>query len=94
MSRYIALLRYTQKGAEQIKESPRRAHHFNALAKKSGVKIEGQFWTTGRYDGVLIIQASTEQKALHLLAELAATGNVRTETLQAFTDREFAAIVK
>jgi uncharacterized protein with GYD domain len=94
MSRYIALLRFTQKGAENIKASPDRAHHFNQLAEKAGVKIEGQFWTTGRYDGVLIVNAPTEQKALHMLAELAAAGNVRTETMQAFTDTEFANLLK
>jgi uncharacterized protein with GYD domain len=94
MSRYIALLRYTQKGAENIKASPDRAHHFNQLAEKVGVKIEGQFWTTGRYDGVLIIDAATDQKALHMLAELAAAGNVRTETMRAFNHTEFADILK
>ena len=47
MNHYIALLRFTQKGAENIKESPKRAHHFNALAKKPGVKVEAQYWTIG-----------------------------------------------
>ena len=93
MSHYIALLRFTAKGVEHIKDSTKRAHHFNALAKKSGVKIEGQYWTIGRYDGVLVISASSEQKALHLLVELAAAGNVHAETMQAFTDKSFKKIV-
>lgn len=93
MSHYITLLRFTQKGAEHIKDSPKRAHHFNAMAKKAGVKIEAQYWTIGSYDGVLIIRADTEKKALRLLASLAAEGNVRTKTMQALTDKEFAEIV-
>jgi uncharacterized protein with GYD domain len=93
MSHYISLLRYTQKGAERIKDSMKRAHHFNALAKKAGVTVEAQYWTIGAYDGVIIIRAETEKKALHLLTLLAAAGNVRTETLQAFTEKEFAAIL-
>ena len=37
----------------------------------------------------------TRRKNLELaLASLAALGNVRTETLQAFTDKEFEAILK
>ena len=92
MNHYIALLRFTQKGAEHIKESPKRAHHFNTMARKAGVKIEAQYWTIGAYDGVLIIRADSEKKALHLLTSLAAAGNVRTKTMQAFTDREFAEI--
>ena len=93
MSHYIALLRFTQKGAEHIKESPKRAHHFNAMAKKAGVKVEAQYWTIGAYDGVIIIRADSEKKALHLLTLLAAAGNVRTKTLQAFTDKQFSDIV-
>jgi len=94
MNHYISLLRFTQKGVEKIKNSPKRAHDFNAMAKKAGVKVEAQYWTIGAYDGVIIIRADTEKKALHLLTLLAAAGNVRTETLQAFNDKEFAAIVR
>lgn len=89
MARYIALLKFTDQGAKNIRKSTSRAHQFDKLAAKSGVKVEGQFWTFGRYDGVLILSAGDEQKILHLLAELAALGNVRTETLQTFTDQEF-----
>jgi uncharacterized protein with GYD domain len=92
MARYIALLTYTDQGAKNIKKSTSRAHTFDKLAEKSGVKIEGQYWTLGRYDGVLILNADDEAKALHWLTELAALGNVRTHTLQAFVDDEFEKI--
>lgn len=94
MSRYITLLTYTDQGARNIKDSPSRAHHFDALAEKSGVRVEGQYWTMGRCDGVLILTAEGETQILHLLAQLAAQGNVRTETMQAFIDTEFESIVK
>ena len=42
---------------------------------------------------VLILTADNEQKALHALTGLAALGNVRTETMQAFTDKEFESVV-
>ena len=94
MPRYISLLRFTEQGARNIQQSTSRAHSFDKAAEKSGVKIEGQYWTMGAYDGVLIISADSEKKALHCLAELASAGNVRTETLQAFVDTEFDAIVR
>ncbi|MBK8094744.1 MAG: GYD domain-containing protein [Verrucomicrobiaceae bacterium] len=94
MARYIALLSFTEKGSLHLKESPSRAHAFDELAAKSGVTVEGQFWTLGRYDGVLILKAESEHQILHLLAELASRGNVRTETMQAFTDKDFATILK
>jgi len=94
MARYIALLKYTEQGARNIKKSTTRAHSFDKLAAKSGVTVDGQFWTMGRYDGVLIVSADHEKKVLHLLTELAALGNVRTETLRAFVDSEFDQIVR
>ena len=94
MARYITLLKFTADGARNIKSSTTRAHDFDALAAKAGGKVEGQFWTLGRFDGVLILTAESERQILHLLAQLAARGNVRTETLQAFADTEFDAIFK
>src|SRR5688572_27220942 len=94
MARYIALLKFTKQGRKNIKGSASRAHAFDKLAAKAGVKVEGQYWTVGRCDGVLILAAKSEQKILGLLAELTSLGNVRTETLQAFVDKEFDDIVK
>jgi uncharacterized protein with GYD domain len=89
MARYISLLRFTEQGAKNVKKSTDRAHAFDKLAAKSGVKVEGQYWTMGKYDGVLILSAETEEKVLHLLTALASLGNVRTATMQAFSDEEF-----
>lgn len=93
MARYVALLKFTEQGAKNIKKSTARAHNFDKLAAQSGVKVEGQYWTLGRYDGVLILNAPNEQAILHLLAELVSLGNVRTETMQAFIDSELDSIV-
>lgn len=93
MARYIALLKFTEQGAKNIKKSTARAHAFDKLAAKAGVKVEGQYWTMGRFDGVLILSASDETKVLHMLAALAALGNVHTQTMQAFVDTEFDKIV-
>ena len=93
MARYISLLRFTEQGAKNLKKSTSRAHNFDEIAAKAGVKIEGQYWTMGTYDGVLIISADSEQKVLHCLGLLAAQGNVRTETMQAFIYKEFDQIV-
>ena len=89
MPRLISLLKFTDQGAKDIKKSTNRAHAFDAAAKKAGVTVEGQYWTIGCYDGVLIINAPDEMKALHLLSELSANGNVRSETMIALSDKEF-----
>jgi uncharacterized protein with GYD domain len=94
MPRYISLLRFTDQGAKALSKSPSRARAFAKTAAKNGVRVLGQYWTGGAYDGVLILEADSERAALRSLAELAAQGNVRTETAPAFTDTEFESIVK
>ena len=93
MTRYISPLRFTEQGAKNLKKSTNRAHAFDKLAAKAGVQVEGQYWTMGGFDGVLILSANSEKKILHLLADLAALGNVRTQTMQAFVDTEFDEVV-
>jgi uncharacterized protein with GYD domain len=93
MARYVTLIRFTEKGAREIKKSTQRALAFDAAAEKAGVRIEAQYWTFGAYDGLLIISAESPEKALHCLTELAAGGAVRTETLPAFDVKQFKAIV-
>ena len=92
MARYISLIHFTEKGARAIKQSTKRAHAFDKAAKKAGIRIDGQYWTLGAYDGVLILSADKPEKALRCLAKLAVAGYVTTETLPAFTDQEFDAL--
>ncbi len=92
MARYISLIRFTEKGAAAVRQSPKRAQAFAKAAEKTGVKIEAQYWTSGQYDGVLIMSAPKAEQALRCLSELVAGGNVKTETLQAFDSKEFALI--
>ncbi len=93
MARYITLLRFTEQGARSIRKSTARAQAFRQAAAKAGVRVEGQYWTAGAYDGLLIMSADDERSILRCLAALAVAGNVRSETLSAFDAREFATAV-
>ena len=92
MARYVTLIRFTDQGARNIKKSPDRALAFKKAAEKAGIKVELQLWTVGKEDGVLILSGD-DRKVLRVLTQLAALGNVRTRTMQAFDAREFKAIV-
>lgn len=94
MARYIALLKFTDQGSKNIKDSTSRARAFGKQAAKAGVKVDSQYWTVGKFDGVLILSANDGQKVVKLLTELASLGNVRTQSLQAFSEKEFDAILK
>ena len=91
MARYVTLIRFTDQGARAIRKSPARALAFKKAAEKSGIGVEALLWTVGACDGVLIL-IGDEKKVLRCLTQLAALGNVRTETMQAFDAAEFKAI--
>jgi uncharacterized protein with GYD domain len=90
MIRYFTLIRFTDQGAKNIAKSPARAEAFRESAAKEGVTVEAQLWTTGAYDGVMILSALDERTILRCLAELNAQGNVRTESTRALTGSELA----
>ena len=93
MARYVSLIRFTAQGARNLRQSPARASAFHRAAEKAGVKVEAQLWTVGAYDGIMILNAPNETKALSVVAKLAALGNVSTQSMRAFDAKEFAAIV-
>ena len=90
---YATLITYTDQGIRNLKESPQRAQAFRKSAEAAGIKVLAQFWTSGKCDGVLILEGDSEEKVLGALAQLASSGNVRTQSLRAFDATEFAAIV-
>jgi uncharacterized protein with GYD domain len=92
MARYISLLRFTEQGARNIKDSLGRALAFKQSAEKLGVTVEAQRWTFGSYDGVVVLSGD-EKAILRCLTQLAALGNVRTETMRALGDDDLKAIV-
>ena len=92
MVRYLTLLNFTEQGARDHNKSTARAAQFRDAAAKVGVRVEGQYWTTGRYDGALMLSAENETDCLRCLAALAAAGNVRSETLRAFDAEDFAPV--
>lgn len=93
MSTYISLLRYTQKGIESIKESPGRLDAARKAFEKTGAKLKDFYLVSGRYDAVVISEASDDVTAAKASLSMATQGNVRTETLRAFTEEEFRKIV-
>ena len=93
MVTYVVLAKFTDQGIRNAKESPKRAEAFKELAKTFGVTVKDVFWTQGRYDTVTIVEAPDESSAMSLSLSLGALGNIRTESLRAFSAAEMATIV-
>jgi uncharacterized protein with GYD domain len=93
MATYISLLKYTQKGAESIKQVGTRIEAGRAAAKSVGADIKAIYLVMGRYDVVIISEAPDDETAAKLALATGMQGNVQSETLRAFTESEFKKIV-
>jgi uncharacterized protein with GYD domain len=93
MATFIVLASFTDQGARNIKDSPKRADAFKAMAAKAGAKVKDLYWTLGRFDIVSILEAPDAATATSISLAVGALGNVRSETLTAFSVEEFGKIL-
>jgi uncharacterized protein with GYD domain len=93
MATFIALVNFTEQGIRNAKQSPNRASTFAANAEPLGVKVKDIYWTVGHYDAVAIIEGPDDESVAAALLSLGAEGNVRTETLRAFSAHEMSDII-
>ena len=70
MATFISTIKFTEQGIQNIKDTCKRANAFKATAKKMGVKVQGIYWTLGRFDGLLLIDAPDEETATALMLDL------------------------
>jgi uncharacterized protein with GYD domain len=88
MATYIVLASFTEQGARGIKDTAKRADAVRDLAKKFGVTARDFFWTMGAHDVVVIFDAPDDAAMTALSFSVAAAGNVRTQTMRAFSREE------
>jgi len=58
-----------------------------------GVSIKQMYWTLGQYDQVCIFEAPDDETAASVLLAADLLGNIRTQTLRAFTSSEMDEIL-
>jgi len=93
MAEYIMLFRFTKAGVEKIKESPARIKAAKKLFEAHGAKIKTFYAVLGEYDTVCIVEAPDDETIARLSLLVSAQGNVHPQTLRAFSEEEFAALV-
>jgi uncharacterized protein with GYD domain len=93
MPTYIVLGSFTEQGLRNITDSPKRADAVSDMAKKAGASLKATYWTLGQYDFVAIFEAPDDVTMTALGASIGKLGNVRTQTLRAFTDTELKSIL-
>ncbi len=79
---FVTLLSPKGKGREAIS-------YLKKLKAPKGIKILDIYFTMGRYDGVIIFEASDAKTAIRFAADVAFTTDYLAETLTAIPAKEF-----
>ena len=93
MPNYIVLVNWTNQGIKNVKDTVKRAKSFGSALEKAGCKSLGFYYTIGRYDMVSVIEAPNDEAIASVLFSTGSLGNIRTETLKAFSTDEAANII-
>ena len=91
---FVTLYRFTDQGIRNVKDSPSRLEASIKAAEKAGIKVLGAYYTLGEYDLVVVSEVADEQAAVAHTLATNALGNVRSNTMPAFTPADFAEILK
>jgi uncharacterized protein with GYD domain len=93
MATFLTTMHFTEQGIKAVRDTCDRAAGFKAAAKKLGVKVIGQYWTLGAFDGVIVLEAPDEATVTAALLYLGSLGNLRTQTARAYDAAEMQKIL-
>ena len=93
MAAFVTLFNWTEQGVRNAKQSVDRARAFRQALEAAGGRLIGIWWTLGEHDGVFILEAADDAAATQALVALGMLGNIRTETMRAFSEEEMESIL-
>ena len=94
MQTFVMLLKWTDQGIRNVKDTVTRSRELSAALEKAGGKTLGVYYTQGRYDLITIGEVPNEETAMAFALSMSKAGNVRTETLRAFSMEAMESILK
>jgi uncharacterized protein with GYD domain len=92
MPSYVSLLKWTDKGIGNVKESPKRAEAARKEAQRMGGKLS-LWYTMGKFDLVGISEFPDDESAQKFLYWLGSQGNVRTTTMRAWNEESASKLI-
>ncbi len=94
MTSYVVLWNFTEQGLKGIRHTTERADVFKAQAEAHGITIKEYFWTTGEYDGVIILDAPGDEEVMRLVFLISSFGTLKAKVLRAFTGEEITRLLE
>ena len=93
MPTYVSLVHWTEQGIKNYKDTMKRLEDFTKLAESKGGKVRESLYTVGEYDIVIVTEFPDDETATAALLQVGSLGNVRTNTMRAFTAGEMGGII-
>ncbi len=93
MATYIVLVNWTEKGVQQVKDSPKRLESAKKALQDAGGEVKSVYLTMGEYDLILMCEASDDAVMARFVMQLGMLGFVRTRTLKAFPETAYREII-
>ncbi|MHB0856877.1 MAG: GYD domain-containing protein [Anaerolineae bacterium] len=93
MPGYIVLGTYTEEGFEKLKQMPEKIRKHREDREQMGVRLLATWMTMGDYDFVSVYEAPDDLTMATSLLMTAEANLVRTSTMRAFSEDEFAQIL-
>jgi len=93
MPTYVTLVRYTDQGIRNMKESPARLEAAKKAFQAAGAEVKSFYLAMGSCDAVLISEAPNDETATRIALSIGGLGNVRTESMRVFTEAEYRKII-
>jgi uncharacterized protein with GYD domain len=93
MPRYVTLVKWTDQGIRDVKETINRAEQAGAAAERMGGRMETLLWTQGAYDFVAIFEFPDDETYTAYALATGMRGNIRTESLRGFTAEEMRRVL-
>ena len=94
MTTYVTLINFTEQGLKTIKDTVKRSEAAKKTAAANGVKVKEILWLQGQYDMVVISESDDDTKRMALALNTLKNGNVRGQTLRAYTASEMEKILE
>ncbi|TME24773.1 MAG: GYD domain-containing protein [Chloroflexi bacterium] len=94
MPTYVWLGRWTDQGIRNVKDTLTLTEQANAAIEKAGGRTVGVWWTHGAYDIVTVTEFPDDEAGSAFVLAAAMGGNVRIETMRAYTEEEIQRIIQ
>jgi uncharacterized protein with GYD domain len=93
MPAYVMLANWTDQGARQVKDSPKRLDAAKKALTEMGGEFKSFYMTMGDFDLIVVYEAPDDAVAARFTLLLGQMGAVRTHTLKAFPEAAYREII-